>query len=217
MIMPTLTAFKDSPDKGAGLARDMRVRWALEEVGQPYDVRLVTSQQMKNPAHLARQPFGQIPAYEDGDVAMFESGAIVLHIAEHHPVLLPRDSVQRARALSWLFAALSTVEPPILERETVRFFETDKPWQAERFDMVDARIRARLDQLAAALGDADWFAGAFSAADIVMVHAIRRLDGAGILEGYPRLGAYIARAETQPAYQRAFAAQYQVFQDAHLS
>jgi glutathione S-transferase len=215
--MPTLTAFKASPDKGAGLARDMRVRWALEEAGQPYEVQLVTFAQMKQPEHLARQPFGQIPTYEDGDVALFESGAIVLHIAERHPVLLPQAPAPRARVISWLFAALNTVEPPILERETVRFFEADKPWQAERFDMVDARIRARLDQLAAALGEADWLAGAFSAADIVMVHAIRRLEGAGILDGYPRLGAYIARAEARPAYRRAFAAQYQVFLDAQLS
>lgn len=211
--MPTITAFKTSPDKGVGLARDMRIRWALEEVRQPYDVRLVTFEEMKQPPHLVLQPFGQIPTYEDGNVVLFESGAIVFHIAEHHMGLLPEDKAARAKALSWMFAALNTIEPPIVERDYVKYFEAEKSWQAERFAMVDDRIRTRLDQLAAALGDATWLAGPFSAADILMVHAIRRLEGSGILEGYKVFMDYIARAAARPAYKRAFAAQYEVFQN----
>lgn len=212
--MPTITAFKTSPDKGVGLARDMRIRWALEEAGQPYDVRLVTFEEMKQAPHLALQPFGQIPTYEDGDVVLFESGAIVFHIAEHHAGLLPEDKAARAKALSWMFAALNTVEPPIVERDYVKYFEAEKSWQAERFAMIDDRVRTRLDQLAAAFGDATWLVGPFSAADILMVHAIRRLEGSGILEGYPVFMDYIARAAARPAYKRAFAAQYEVFQSA---
>ena len=209
--MPTITAFRSSPDRGRGLARDMRVRWALEEAGQPYDVRLVTFDEMKQPAHLALQPFGQIPTYEDGDLTLFESGAIVFHIAERHAGLLPEDPIVRARALSWMFAALNTVEPPIVERDNVRFFEAGKSWQAERFAIVDDRIRTRLDQLTLAMGGPDWLAGPFSAADILMVHAIRRLEGSGLLEEYPILLDYLAKAAERPAYRRAFDAQYDVF------
>lgn len=212
--MPTITAFKASPDNGAGLARDMRIRWTLEEVGQPYDVRLVTFEEMKRAPHLDLQPFGQIPTYEDGDVSLFESGAIVLHIAQNNAGLLPDNEVARARALSWMFAALNTVEPPIVEYEYVSYFEADKSWQAEHFAIVDAQIRERLDQLAAAMGDAPWLVGSFSAADILMVHAIRRLEGSGILNDYQVYMDYIARAEARPAYQRAFAAQLEVFQNA---
>lgn len=212
--MPTITAFRSSPDRGAGLARDMRIRWALEEVGQPYDVRLVTFEDLKQRPHLDLQPFGQIPTYEDGDVSLFESGAIVLHVAQNNTGLLPDGEVARARALSWMFAALNTVEPPIVERDHVKYHERERSWQAEHLAMVDARIRTRLDQLAAALGEAPWLAGSFSAADILMVHAIRRLEGSGILEGYQVFMNYIARAEARPAYQRAFAAQYEVFQNA---
>jgi glutathione S-transferase len=182
--MPTITTFKTSPDKGIGLARDMRVRWALEEVGQPYDVRLVTFDEMRESAHLRRQPFGQILTFEDGHVVSFKSGAIVLHIAERHAGLLPDDPAARATAISWMFAALNTVEPPIVERDYARYFEADKSWQAVRFAMVDDRIKMRLDQLAAALGNLTWLESSFCAADILMVHAIRRLEGSGILEKY---------------------------------
>jgi glutathione S-transferase len=206
-----ITAFESSPDRGRGLARDMRVRWALEEVGQPYDVRLVPWEKFKEEAHLARNPFGQIPTYEEGDLTLFESGAIVLHIAERFPGLLPKDANARARAIMWMFAALSTVEPPIVDRDVVEYFEAGKSWQSERLAMVDERIRARLNQLAAHMGDSEWLDGAFSAADIIMVHVLRRLEGSGLLEEYPHLAAYIARAEARPAYQRAFAAQLAVF------
>ncbi len=210
-MLPTITAFERSLDEGRGLARDMRARWALEEVGQPYQVRLVPWEAFKAPAHLARNPFGQIPTYEEGDLTLFESGAIVFHIAERFPGLLPEDANARARAIMWMFAALSTVEPPIVDRDVVEYFEDGKSWQGERFAMVDERIRGRLNQLAARMGDAKWLDGAFSAADILMVHVLRRLEGWGILEEYPTLSAYIARAEARPAYKRAFAAQLAVF------
>ena len=207
----TITAFERSPDRGRGLARDMRVRWALEEVGQPYDVRLVSFEAMKQPAHIALHPFGQIPTYEDGDLALFESGAIVFHIAERHAGLLPEDANGRARAIAWMFAALNTVEPPIFDRSLVMILERDQPWYEHRLSALDGIIRKRLDDLSARLGDADWLDGAFSAADILMVTVLRRLQGSGILEAYPNLAAYIARAEARPAYKRAFSAQLAVF------
>ena len=210
-MTPTITAFESSPDRGKGLARDMRVRWALEEVGQPYDVRLLSFREMKESAHLMLHPFGQIPTYEEGDLALFESGAIVFHIAERHAGLLPDDANARTRAIAWMFAALSTVEPPIVDREIVTYLESDKTWREERLRMVDDRIRGRLGELSRRLGDADWLDGAFSAADILMVHVLRRLEGSGILDEYPNLSAYIARAEARPAYKRAFDDQLAVF------
>lgn len=208
----TITVFERAFDEGRGLARDMRVRWALEEVGQPYEVRLVPWEKFKDEAHLQRNPFGQIPTYEEGDLTLFESGAIVLHIAERFPGLLPLDADARSRAIMWMFAALGTVEPPIVDRDVVEYAEAGKSWQGERFAMVDERIRGRLDQLTARMGDSDWLDGAFSAADIIMVHVLRRLEGSGILKDYPTLVAYIARAEARPAYKRAFAAQLAVWE-----
>ena len=202
-----ITAFERSPDGGKGLARDTRVRWALEEVGQPYQVRLVSFRAMKEPAHLALHPFGQIPTYEDGDLALFESGAIVFHIAERHAGLLPDDANARARALTWMFAALNTVEPPILERETARLLEGNKTWYEERLPLVEDRVRDRLDQLSDRLGDADWLDGAFSAGDLMMVSVLLRLKSTGILDEYPNLAGYVARGEARPAYKRAFDAQ----------
>ncbi|UTP38042.1 glutathione S-transferase family protein [Phenylobacterium sp. LH3H17] len=210
-MSPTITAFKSSPDRGRGLARDMRVRWALEEVGQAYDVRLVTFAEMKQPAHLALHPFGQIPTYEDGDLALFESGAIVFHIAERHSGLLPDDANARARAITWMFAALSTVEPPIVDRSMATLMDRDKPWYEERLPILDSRVRDRLGQLSHHLGDTDWLDGAFSAADLMMVSVLQRLAGSGLVEAHPNLSAYIARAEARPAYRRAFDAQYAVF------
>jgi glutathione S-transferase len=209
--MPTLTAFERSPDRGRGLARDMRVRWAFEEVGQPYDVRLVSFAEMKAPAHRARHPFGQIPTVEDGGLVLFESGAIVLHIAEHHAGLLPADANARSRAIAWMFAALSTVEPSIVERSMAVLFERDKPWHVERLAMIEDRIRVRLGELSLALGEAEWLDGAFSAGDLMMVTVLRRLGGSGLVEAFPNLAAYIARGEARPAYQRAFADQLAVF------
>ncbi|MCT7298095.1 glutathione S-transferase family protein [Ralstonia sp. CHL-2022] len=210
-MIPTITAFERSPDGGKGLARDTRVRWALEEAGQPYDVRLVSFQAMKEPAHLRLHPFGQIPTYEEGDVALFETGAIVFHIAEQHTALLPNDNNSRARAITWMFAALNTVEPPILELTTAKFQEGDKPWTAERLPLIMDRIRRRLDQLSARLGDADWLDGTFSAGDLLMVSVLLRLRPSGLLDEFPSLAAYVARGEARPAYQRAFEAQLAVF------
>jgi glutathione S-transferase len=203
----TITAFERSPDGGKGLARDTRVRWALEEVGQPYEVRLLSFAAMKEPAHLALHPFGQIPTYEEDGLALFETGAIVFHIAEHHAGLLPDDAHARARAITWMFAALNSVEPPILELVIAKFVEGDKPWTQERLPLVQDRIRVRLRQLSAYLGDADWLDGAFSAGDLMMVSVLLRLKPSGMLDEFPSLAAYVARGEARPAYQRAYAAQ----------
>jgi glutathione S-transferase len=210
-MSPTITAFESSPDRGMGLSRDMRVRWALEEVGQPYDVRLVSFRAMKEPAHLALHPFGQIPTYEEGDLALFETGSIIFHIAERHAGLLPKDADARARAITWMFAAVNTVEPPILEFANARLLEGDKPWAKERMPLVEDRVRDRLQQLSAHLGDADWLDTAFSAGDIMMVHVLQRLKPSGILNEFPNLAAYVARAEARPAFKRAFDAQRAVF------
>ena len=210
MSLPTITAFERSPDRGRGLARDMRVRWALEEVGQPYEVRLVSFGAMKEPAHRALHPFGQIPTYEEGDLGLFETGAIVFHIAQRHAGLLPGDANARARAITWMFAALSTVEPPILELATARLLEGDKPWSAQRMPLVEDRVRDRLGQLSPRLGAADWLDGPFSAGDLMMVSVLLRLKASGILDEYPNLSAYVARGEARPAYARAFDAQLAV-------
>jgi glutathione S-transferase len=210
-MTPTITAFASSPDRGRGLARDMPVRWALEEVGQPYDVRLVSFKEMKQPAHLALQPFGQIPTYEEGDLALFESGAIILHIAESHTGLLPGDATARARAIAWMFAAKSTVEPVIVESEVAKLLEGGKSWTKERLPMIEGRIRGRLGDLSRRLGDADWLDGEFSAGDLLMVNVLRRPAGLAIVEEFPNLAAYVARGEARPAFQRAFADQLAVF------
>jgi glutathione S-transferase len=206
----TITAFERSPDGGKGLARDTRVRWALEEVGQPYKVRLVSFKAMKESAHLALHPFGQIPTYEEGDLGVFETGAIVLHIAERYAGLLPDDASARALAITWIFAALNTVEPPILELVSAKILEGDKPWSAQRMPLVADRVRDRLRQLSPRLGDADWLDGAFSAGDLMMVSVLLRLRASGILDEYPNLAAYVVRGEARPAYKRAFDAQLAV-------
>ena len=210
-MTPTITAFEQSPDRGRGLARDMRVRWALEEVGQPYDVRLVSFKGMKQPAHLARHPFGQIPTYEEDDLVLFESGAILMHLGEHHAGLLPNDANARARAIAWMFAALSTMEPPIIEFTMALLFERDKPWYEGRQPMLEARVRTRLGQLSDRLGDGEWLDGAFSAGDLLMISVLLRLASSALVGDYPNLAAYVARGEARPAYQRAFAAQLAVF------
>ncbi|HXO08601.1 MAG TPA: glutathione S-transferase family protein [Solirubrobacteraceae bacterium] len=205
-----ITAFDRSPDGGLGLARDTRVRWALEEVGQPYEVRLVSLQAKTEPAHLRLHPFGLIPTYEEGDLALFETGAIILHIAEHHEGLFSDDADARARAITWMFAALNTVEPPILELVTAKILEGDRPWAEQRLPLVKDRIRDRLVQLSARLGDADWLDGPFSAGDLMMVSVLLRLRPSGLLDEFPELAAYVARGEARPAYERAFAAQWAI-------
>jgi glutathione S-transferase len=210
-VKPIITAFERSPDRGRGLARDMPVRWALEEVGQRYGVRLVSFAEMKEPTHRALHPFGQIPTYEDGELALFESGAIVLHIAERHAGLLPDDAGSRARAIAWMFAAKSTMEPPIVELSMAKLFEGDKAWYAERLPILKDRVRVRLGELSSRLADGAWLEGEFSAGDLMMVTVLRRLDGSGLLEDYPNLFAYVARGEARPAFKRAFDAQLAVF------
>ena len=210
-MIPTITAFESSPDRGRGLARDMPVRWAFEEVGQPYDVRLVSFAEMKEPAHRSLQPFGQIPTYEEGGLALFESGAIILHIAERHSGLLPDDADARARAIAWMFAAKSTVEPVIVEDEVARLLEADKSWTRDRLPLIEERIRTRLRDLSNRLGDSDWLDGEFSAGDLLMVNVLRRPAGSAIVEEFPNLAAYVARGEARPAFKRAFDAQLAVF------
>ena len=210
-MIPTITAFEQSPDRGRGLARDMRVRWALEETGQPYHVRLVSFGAMKEPAHRALHPFGQIPTYEEGDLALFESGAIVFHIAERHAGLLSHDVNARARAISWMFAALDSLEPPIREFSMAKILESDKPWFEERQLLLKDRLRVRLGELSVRLGDAEWLDDAFSAGDLLMVTVLRRLNGSGMLAEFPNLFAYVARGEARPAFKRAFEAQLAVF------
>ncbi|WP_395330096.1 glutathione S-transferase family protein [Novosphingobium sp. BL-8H] len=214
MQQPTITAFACSPDRGRGLARDMAVRWALEEVGQPYAVRLVSFEEMKQPAHRSRNPFGQIPTYEQGDLALFESGAIVLHLAQTHGGLLPEDGDARMRAVMWMFAALSTVEPVIVQRSEVLLFERERPWYETRLASIEERIAARLAELATRLGTEEWLDGYFSAGDLMMVQVLRRLGGSDLLAANETVLGYVARGEARPAFQRAFAAQRAVFVDA---
>lgn len=211
-MTPILTAFATSPDRGQGLARDMRVRWALEELGVTYDVQLLSFAEMKQPAHLARHPFGQIPTYQEGERVLFESGAILLHLAERHHGLLPAGDSARMRAIMWMFAALNTVEPPIVERSMAWLLEREQPWYAQRQVMLDERVRTRLSQLSAWLGDKTWLEDEFSVGDLMMVAVLLRLQSSGMIDGYPTLVAYVARATERPAYQRAFAAQRAVFQ-----
>ena len=210
-MTPIITAFEQSPDRGRGLARDMPVRWALAEVGRPYEVRLLSFSAMKESAHRALHPFGQIPTYEEGDLALFESGAIVFHIAERHAGLLPDEANARARAITWMFAALNTVEPPIVDRGIAMLLERDKAWYQERLPILEDRLRKRLDELSSRLGDAEWLDNTFSAGDLLMVTVLRRLHGSGVLERYPNLSAYVARGEARPAFKRAFDAQLAVF------
>ena len=210
-MRPTITAFERSPDRGRGLARDMRVRWALEEVGRSYEVRLLSFQALKEPGHLALHPFGQIPTFEEGDLVVFESGAIVLHIAERNAGLLPQDENARARAIAWMFAALNTVEPPVFEFALARILESNEPWYEQRLPLLKSRIRKRLGELSDRLGNADWLDGEFSAGDLLMVSVLLRLQGSGLVEECPNLAAYVARGEARPAYKRAFAAQLEVF------
>jgi glutathione S-transferase len=210
-MKPIITAFEKSPDRGRGLARDMRVRWALEEVGQPYDVRLVSFSDMKEPSHRALSPFGQIPTYEEGDLALFESGAIVFHIAERNECLMPKDANSRARTISWMFSALNTVEPPLVELTVAKIFERDKPWHEQRLPVAQERARKALAELSNRLGDAEWLDARFTAGDLLMLGVLFRSKGLGALEQFPNLCAYVARGEARPAFQRAFASQLAVF------
>ena len=210
----TLTGFAASPDRGRGLARDMRVRWALEEAGRPYAMRLLSFEELTSPEHVALHPFGQIPTYEEDGLVLFESGAIVLHIAQGADGLLPPEPHARARAIQWMFAALNTVEPPIVELSMAGLLEGDKPWFGERKAMLEAQARRRLGQLSACLGEAGWLDGTFSAGDLLMASVLMRARASGVLEAFANLFDYLKRAEDRPAFQRAFAAQASVYRAA---
>lgn len=189
------------------MARDFRVRWALEEVGQPYDMRFVAFADLKKPAHLRLHPFGKIPVYEERGLLLFETGAIVLHIASTRGGLLPHDRAARERAVMWMFAALNTIEPSILERETILYVEQGKPWSKERMPLVEDRVCDRLRQLSGRLGESEWIDGGFSAGDLMTIDVLRRLQGSGLLEEFPNVTAYVARGESRPAFGRALATQ----------
>jgi glutathione S-transferase len=208
MPRPIITAFDWVPDFARGQVRDLRVRWALEEVGQPYDVLYLSQGEQKSPGHRGRQPFGQVPTYEEGDLVLFESGAIVLHIADTHDGLMPGTRDGRARAVEWMFAALNTVEPPIMDHATCTLFERGEPWSAARLPSVEARIHGRLEELSNRLGGRAWLDGdTFTAGDLMMVAVLRIVAGDGYLDPYPNLAAYVARGEARPAFQTALAQQ----------
>lgn len=204
MNLPLLTAYNWAPDEGRGLVRDMRVRWALEEVGQAYDVRYLNWGEQKEPEHRARSPFGQVPAYEEDDLTLFESGAIVLHIARKWPGLLPADPAGEARAIEWMFAALNTVEPVVWDQVMARIVDAKQSWAKDRWPGVEQRLRERLGELSARLGDAEWLDGDFSAGDLLMVQVLRHTNAA-ILADYPNLAAFVARGMARPAFGRALA------------
>lgn len=208
MSKPTITAFDWVPPFAQGQVRDLRVRWALEEAGVPYDVHYLKSGEQKAPAHRALQPFGQVPTYESGEVTLFESGAIVFHIAEKSGNLLPDNVAARARAIEWMFAALNSVEPPIMDFSFVTIFELDKPWSEARRPSVEERIEQKLTDLANRLGDHKWLDGdVFTAGDLLMVSVLRILIEKGLVEKHENLTAYMHRGIARPAFQRALAAQ----------
>ncbi|MEP6966735.1 MAG: glutathione S-transferase family protein [Pseudomonadota bacterium] len=208
MTNPTITAFDWVPPVARGQVRDLRVRWALEEVGQPYDVRYLGLGEHKQPPHRARQPFGQVPTYEQDGLTLFESGAIVLHIAETYGKLLPQNADGCARAIEWMFAALNSIEPTIMDLSFVTIFEADKPWSEMRRPAVEARIHGRLKDLSDRLGDKKWIDGeTFTAGDLLMVSVLRIIEGEGLVEAYDNLAAYMARGAARPGFQKALADQ----------
>jgi len=212
--MPTVTAFKWVPPFAEGLVRDLRVRWALEETGLAYEDRLLGFEDAATPEYRAWQPFGQVPAYRDGTVQMFESGAIVLWIAQSSDQLMPADPAGRAMVMTWMFAALNSVEPSVSELSGIDLFHADEAWTKERRPQVEARVRQRLAALETALGDRPWLVGGrFSAADILMTHVLRALRHTDIVADHPALADYVARAEARPAFQRALADQMKPFRE----
>lgn len=203
----TITAFDWVPDFAKGMVRDIRVRWALEEVGIPYRVRYLAQGSQKGAPHRALQPFGQVPTFERGDLILFESGAIVLHVAQSWRGLLPGDPAGDARTIEWVFAALNTVEPPITDHAIATLFERDRPWSGPRLPSIVARIDERLGEVATRLGDREWLEGAFGAGDLMMVSVLRQLGGTRLIEQHPTLASYVARGQARPAFVRALADQ----------
>ncbi|MBB4155475.1 glutathione S-transferase [Sphingomonas jinjuensis] len=208
-MRPVITAFDWVPDFAKGQVRDLRLRWALEEVGQSYETLYLRQGEQKRDAHRTRQPFGQVPTYQEDELVLFESGAIVLHIAERFGGdLLPADPAGRIRAIEWIFAALNSIEPSLMDHGMCAIFEADQPWSAPRMPAVLARIDGRLAALSHRLGDREWLEDdGFTAGDLIMVTVLRIVAGDFLLAPYPNLSAYVARGEARPAFQRALADQ----------
>jgi glutathione S-transferase len=216
--MIQVTAFKWVPPFAQGSVRDIRVRWALEEAGLGYDDQLIGFEDQSTPAYRAQQPFGQVPAFSDGKVEMFESGAIVLYIAQNSDQLMPADEAGRAMVMTWLFAAMNSVEPFVGQLAGIDIFHADKAWAKERRPEVETMVRKRLADLQTALGARKWFANdRFSAADILMTHVLRDLRHTDMLADYPALADYVARAEARPAFKRALADQLAPFRAAEAN
>jgi glutathione S-transferase len=208
---PVVTAFDWVPEFARGLVRDLRVRWALEEIGAPYDSELLNARAPRPDAYLARQPFDQVPAFADGDLEIFETGAILLYLGEHDERLLPAAPQDRWTAISWLFSALNSVEPFILRITHYDLFQKDKPWMPEAREASLGLCQKKLERVSNALAGKDWLAGTFSIADIAMVTVLNNLRHTDIVAEYPALAAYHARGTARPAYKRALAAQYADF------
>lgn len=209
--MIAVTALKSVPPFAQGLVRDLRVRWALEEAGLPYREQLLTMDQLTGAGHRALQPFSQVPTFEEDGLALFESGAIVLHVGERCEALLPTDGAGRARAITWLFAALNTVEPPIQQLAVIDFFHPEESWARQRRPGAVADIQQRLDQLAAWLAGRDYLEERFTAGDLMMATVLRNLRQTDLVTGMPVLDAYLRRCQDRPAFGRALAAQMAAF------
>ena len=207
-----ITAFRWVPPFAAGLVRDLRIRWALEEIERPYRVRLLDALNPRPQEYFAEQPFGQVPAYRDEQVQLFESGAILIHLGMEEDRLLPVDRNARMRAVAWLIAALNSVEPMIFELVNIDIFERGQDWTVQRRPQVVDKIAARLELIASALGSGEWLEGRFTIGDLMMVSVLRNLRRTDLVTGHPVLGPYVARGEARPAFQRALADQLAVFQ-----
>lgn len=207
-----VTAFAWVPDFAQGLVRDLRVRWALEEAGLPYQERLLGLGEHKQDAFRRLQPFGQVPVYEEDGLTLFESGAIVLHIARRSEVLMPDDAARRARVEAWVFAALNTIEVPIHGLIEIDLFNADQEWARLRRPDALEQVRVRLDELAAALRGRDYLEGRFTAADLMMTTVLRIPRHTDLVSAHPVLAPYVARCEARPAFQKALADQLAPFE-----
>lgn len=210
---PVLTAFNWVPEFARGLVRDLRVRWALEEIGAPYQTELLNARSPRPDEYLAWQPFDQVPAFADGDLKLFETGAILLYLGERDERLLPADGQARWTAISWLFSALSSVEPYVQRITSYDLFHKDKDWMPAAREASLGICKQKLKRVNDALGDNDWLASRFSVADIAMVTVLNNLRHTDLVAEYPALAAYKRRGEERPAYQRALEAQFADFED----
>jgi glutathione S-transferase len=210
---PVVSAFRWVPEFARGQVRDLRVRWALEEAGRPYLTHLLEQGEQAQPGYRALQPFGQVPAYREGGIELFESGAIVLHIGETSEALMPESREGRARAMVWVLAALNSVETVVQQLGEIDAFHAGETWAQARRPAVVERVRKRLAELAEALGDKDYLEGGFTVGDLMMASVLRIIDDTDLVAGEPRLKAYLARCEARPAFQRAMAAHLADFRD----